>query len=139
MLIVQEITVNITDWALAAGTKKPSSQHSDMENQLNNHVKDKGFWANFKLSGMSEAPKVTPPPRASTHKQGPWSTHTAKYAVYSAEVMVSLSEDLHKGIKAVTKKAPPSRFDFKMVYVSFPSDVAVNPALMTDAVLQRAI
>lgn len=120
MLIAQAITVEITDWALHAGTSKPSVQHSDTENLSSNPVKRKAFWNSFK---KGETPKVAPPSRAATYDFQnydfpPLMTHTATYAVYSAEVKINPSDDLHKGLIAMTKKDPPSHFDFEMVYVS---------------------
>lgn len=138
VLAVQEISVGITEWALAAGTKESSAQRSDVENIPNNSMKRKVlFWGNSKKSEKSVAQKVTPPSRMSTYDQRSWQTYTAKYAVYSAGVMVKPSEDLHKGLKSMTKKDPPSHFEFEMVYVSLPNGVVINPALMI-AVLQRA-
>jgi hypothetical protein len=134
MLIAQAITVEITDWALHAGTNKPSVQHSGMENLPSNPVKRKAFWGDSKAS---ETPKVAPPSRAATYDFPPWSTHTARYAVYSAAVMVNCSDDLHRGLRATTKGEPPSQFDFEMVYVSLSSGDINNCILMTDTVLQR--
>jgi hypothetical protein len=136
-LTAQQIAVEITDWAIAAGTKKPHAQHTGIENLPKNPVKRKGFWGG--ISKKSEAPKVAPPSRSSTLDHPPWSKYTARYAVYSAEVVISPSDDLHKGLKAMTKKDPPSHFEFEMVYVSIPAFVVVRPTLMTDAVLQRGI
>jgi len=115
MLTAQSITVDITDWALHAGTNKPSVQHSGMENPPSNPVKRKGFWNSSK---KSETPKVAPPSRSATYEFPPLMTHTATYAVYSAGVEINMSHDIHKGLKAMTKKDPPSHFDFEMVYVS---------------------
>lgn len=114
-VVTQGITVEITDWALAAGTKKKSTQHAGVDNLPKNPAKRKGFWSNSK---KSQAPNVAPPSRSATIDHPPWSTHTAKYTVYSAQVTTSASHDLLKGLKAMTKKEPPSRFAFEMVYFS---------------------
>jgi len=123
----QDITVEITDWAVAAGTNTCSGQRSDMEKQSSSFVKRKIFWGNSKKNEKNEAHKVTSPSRSSTYEQRPWSTHTARYAVYQAEVMITLSDDLHKGLKAMTKKDPPSHFDFEMVYVSLLGGLSLIP------------
>jgi len=128
------ITVEIIDWALFAGTKKPSAQHSNAENMQSNPVKCKAFWGD---SRASETPKVTPPSRAATYDFPPWSTHTARYAVYSAAVIANPSDDLHKGLRYMTKREPPSHFDFEMVYVSLSRGNVNNCILMTDIVFQR--
>ncbi|OAX40997.1 hypothetical protein K503DRAFT_798335 [Rhizopogon vinicolor AM-OR11-026] len=114
-VVSQGVTVEITDWALAAGTKKPSTQHASMENLPMNPVDHKGFWGNSK---QSEAPNVAPPSRSATFDHPPWSTHTAKYTVYSAEVTTSASHDILRGLNATTKKVPPSHFALEMVYFS---------------------
>jgi hypothetical protein len=136
VLTAQEITVEITDWALAAGTKTPSAQHTGMEDLSKNPVKCEGFWED--ISTKSEAPMVAPPSQASTLHYPLWSTYTARYAVYSAAVSVHPSSGFREGLHAMTKKYPPDDFEFEMVYVSLPSAV-VQPTLMTDAVLQRGV
>jgi hypothetical protein len=108
VLTAQGITVKVTDWALAAGTKTPPAQHTGMENLAD-------------VSAKSEASMVAPPSRASTLDHPSWLTYTARYFVYSAEVLISASDDLRNGLHAMTKKSPPPRFDFEMVYVSLPS------------------
>ncbi|KAG0706642.1 hypothetical protein DFH29DRAFT_900607 [Suillus ampliporus] len=117
-VLTQEITVELTDWAHAAGTKKSSAQRSGGENLSKNPVKRKGFWDGSlkSKSETSKKPKVVS--RASTHDYPQWGTHSATYAVYSAEVTTSPNKDLHKGLRAMTKKDPPSHFDFEMVYFS---------------------
>ncbi|KAJ8581652.1 hypothetical protein M405DRAFT_938167 [Rhizopogon salebrosus TDB-379] len=112
-VISQAITAEITDWALAAGTKTPSVQHTGIENLSKNSVKCEGFWED--ISTQSEAPMVAPP---STLDHPPWSTYTTRYAVYSAAVSVRLSNGLREGLHAMTKKYPPLDFDFEMVYFS---------------------
>ncbi|KAG1730664.1 uncharacterized protein EDB91DRAFT_1059251, partial [Suillus paluster] len=111
----QEITVELTDWARAAGTKKPFVPRSGGENIPKNPVKRKGFWDIVK-GEAPKGPKVVS--RASTHDHPQWWRYSAKYAVYSAQVTTNPSKDLHKGLKAMTKKDPPSHFDFEMVYFS---------------------
>ncbi|KAG1718293.1 hypothetical protein EDB19DRAFT_952071 [Suillus lakei] len=108
----QEITVELTDWARAAGTKIIAVHHSGSENIPKDPVKHKGFLDGSKY----EAPKVVS--RARTYDHPPWWTRSAKYAVYSAQVTTSPSNDLHKGLRSMTKKDPPSHFDFEMVYFS---------------------
>jgi hypothetical protein len=137
VLTAQEITVEITDWALAAGTKIPSAQHAGVENLSMNPVKCEGFWED--ISTKSEAPMVAPPSPASTLGHLPWSTYTARYAVYSAAVSIHPSSGFREGLYAMTKKYPPKGFDFEMVYVSLSSAVVVQPTLMTDAVLQSGV
>ena len=131
MLTAQKITVEITDWACAAGTKVPPTQRFGSENLPKDPVKRKTFWG----SSKSEAAKVAPP--APVHVHQPWRTHIARYAVYSAKVTTSPSKDLHKGLKAMTKKDPPSHFDFEMVYVSLLDGLVVDFMLTMNAVLQR--
>jgi hypothetical protein len=136
VLTAQAITVDITNWALAAGTKTPSAQHAGMENLSRNPVKCEGFWED--ISTKSEAPTVGSSSQASTLHYPPWSTYTTRYAVYSAAVSIHPSRGLREGLYAMTKKYPPADFDFEMVYVSLPSAV-VQPTLMTDAVLQGGV
>jgi hypothetical protein len=136
VLTAQKITVEITDLALAAGTKTPSAQHAGVENPSKNPVQCEGFWED--ISTKSETLMVAPPSQASTLDHPPWSTYTAKYAVYSAAVSVHPSIGFRDGLYAMTKKYPPADFDFEMVYVSLPSAV-VQPTLMTDAVLQGGV
>ncbi|KAJ8595100.1 hypothetical protein M405DRAFT_929750, partial [Rhizopogon salebrosus TDB-379] len=104
-VVPQGITVKVTDLALAAGTKIPPAQHAGMENLAD-------------VSAKSEASMVAPPSRASTLDHPSWLTYTARYFVYSAEVLISASDDLRNGLHAMTKKSPPPRFDFEMVYFS---------------------
>ncbi|KAG2141054.1 hypothetical protein DEU56DRAFT_797004 [Suillus clintonianus] len=117
-VVTQEITVELTDWARAVGTKLTSSHHSGTENQPKNPVKRKGFWdiSKREIAKVAKVSKVVS--RASTYDNRPWWTHSAKYAVYSAQVTTTPSKDLHKGLRAMTKKDPPSHFDFEMVYFS---------------------
>ncbi|KAJ8579837.1 hypothetical protein M405DRAFT_869920, partial [Rhizopogon salebrosus TDB-379] len=115
-VVLQAITVEITDWAHAAGTKTPSAQHTGMEDLSKNPVKCEGFLED--ISTKSEASMVAPPSQASTLHYPLWSTYTARYAVYSAAVSVHTSNDLREGLKAMTKKDPPAEFDFEMVYFS---------------------
>jgi hypothetical protein len=136
VLTGQAITIEITDWALAAGTKTPSAQHAGVENLSKNPVKCEGFWED--ISTKSEVPIMVPPSQASTLDHPPWSTYTARYAVYSAAVSVYPIRGLHDGLHAMTKKYPPLDFECEMVYVSLPSTV-VQPTLMRDAVLQRGV
>jgi hypothetical protein len=136
VLTAQKITVEITDLALAAGTKTPSAQHAGVENPSKNPVQCEGFWED--ISTKSETLMVAPPSQASTLDHPPWSTYTAKYAVYSAAVSVHPSTGFRDGLYAMTKKYPPDDFDFEMVYVSL-SNAVVHPTLMTDAVLQRGV
>jgi hypothetical protein len=136
VLTGQAITIEITDWALAAGTKTPSAQHAGVENLSKNPVKCEGFWED--ISTKSEAPMVVSSSQASALHYPPWSTYTARYAVYSAAVSVHSSSGLRKGLHAMTKKYPPTGFNFEMVYVSLPSAV-VHLTLMTDAVFQRGV
>jgi hypothetical protein len=137
ILTAQAITVKITDWALAAGTKTPSAQHTGMENLANNTVKCEEFCDD--TFTKSAVPKMTPPSQASTLDHPPWSTYTAKYAVYSAAVSIHLTSGLRLGLHTMTKKYPPPHFDFEAVYVSLPSAVVVHPTLMTNAVLQKGV
>ena len=46
---------------------------------------------------------------------------TASYVVYSATVTTSPSESLRKGLYDMTKKDPPSKFEFELIYVSLPN------------------
>jgi len=134
LLAAQEIVVDITDWALAAGTKRPSTQQSHGDDVSNDFMKGEDFWNSSERSG-SETPKTIPPSRASTFERR---TQTASYTVYSAEVTTNQNENLRKDLKLMTKKDLPSRFRSELVYVSLPSSVIVSPALIIDAVLQRA-
>jgi len=112
VISAQKITVDITNWALAAGTKRPSAQRPDKDDVQHDSMK-RSFWG---FLGKSEAQKVTPP--ASTVETR---THIASYTVYSAEVTTNPDDDLHKYLKPMTKKDLPSRFRFEMAYVSFPA------------------
>ncbi|KAG2138221.1 hypothetical protein BD769DRAFT_1434765, partial [Suillus cothurnatus] len=106
-VVTQEITVELTDWEHAAGMKITSTHRSGSENLSKDPVKRK-----------REAPKVAKVTeavsRAMTYNHPPWLTHSAKYAVYSAQVTTTSNKDLYKGLKAMTKKDPPSHFDFEM-------------------------
>jgi hypothetical protein len=125
VLTAQAITVKITDLALAAGTKTPSAQHAGVEKPSVNPVKCEGFWED--ISTKSEAPMVAPPSPASTLDHPPWSTYTARYAVYSAAVSIHPSSSFREGLYAMTKKYPPNGFDFEMVYVSLARLLSFNP------------
>jgi hypothetical protein len=83
-------------------------------------VKRKSFWDGSKREAPKVAKATKVVSRASTYDYPPWLTHRAKYAVYSAQVTTKPSKDLNKGLRAMTKKDPPSHFDFEMVYVSSP-------------------
>lgn len=83
-------------------------------------VKRKSFWDGSKREAPKVAKVTKAVSRASTFDHPPWLNHSAKYAVYSAQVTTTPSKDLFKGLRAMTKKDPPSHFDFEMVYVSLP-------------------
>lgn len=117
-VVTQEITVELTDWARAAGTKMTSTHRSGHEVQSKDPVKRKGFWDSSKRETPKVAKVTKALSRASTYDHVPWVTHNAKYAVYSAQVTTTPSKDLHKGLRAMTKKDPPTHFDFEMVYFS---------------------
>ncbi|KAG1871608.1 hypothetical protein F4604DRAFT_1768978 [Suillus subluteus] len=117
-VVTQGITVELTDWARAAGTKITSAHRSGNENLSKDPVKRKSFWDGSKREAPKVAKVTKVVSRASTYDHPPWLTYSAKYAVYSAQVTTSPSKDLHKGLRAMTKKDPPSHFDFEMVYFS---------------------
>lgn len=114
----QEITVELTDWARAAGTKVTAIHRSGHEILSKDPVKRKSFWDGSKREAPKVAKATKVVSRASTYDYPPWLTHRAKYAVYSAQVTTKPSKDLNKGLRAMTKKDPPSHFDFEMVYFS---------------------
>ncbi|KAG1902642.1 uncharacterized protein F5891DRAFT_1022595 [Suillus fuscotomentosus] len=117
-VVTQEISVELAEWARAAGTKMISTHRPGNENLSKDPVKRKGFWDGSKREVPKVAKVTKAVSRASTYDHPPWVTHRAKYAVYSAEVMTTPNKDLHKGLRAMTKKDPPSHFDFEMVYFS---------------------
>ncbi|KAG2107834.1 hypothetical protein BD769DRAFT_1500263 [Suillus cothurnatus] len=117
-VVTQEITVELTDWARAAGTKITSTHRSGSENLSKDPVKRKSFWDGSKREAPKVAKVTKAVSRASTFDHPPWLTHSAKYAVYSAQVTTTPNKDLYKGLRAMTKKDPPSHFDFEMVYFS---------------------
>ncbi|KAG2140195.1 hypothetical protein DEU56DRAFT_900984 [Suillus clintonianus] len=107
-VVTREITVELTDWARASGTK--THIHISLD-----PVKRKDFWD----GSNSEAPEVAKVvSRASTHARPPWWTHSARYTVYSAQVTTSPSEGLQRGLRAMTKGDPPFHFNFELVYFS---------------------
>ncbi|KAG2129991.1 hypothetical protein BD769DRAFT_1453255, partial [Suillus cothurnatus] len=86
--------------------------------EITDPVKRKSFWDGSKREAPKVAKVTEAVSRAMTYDHPPWLTHSAKYAVYSAQVTTTSNKDLYKGLKAMTKKDPPSHFDFEMVYFS---------------------
>jgi hypothetical protein len=114
------MTVELADWARAAETKMTSTPLSGNESLSKASVLRKFFWGAPKRE-VIKVTKVTKAVSRALTYHSPWSTHTAKYAVYSAQVTTSSSTDLHKGLRVMMKKDPPSHFDFEMIYVSLPA------------------
>ncbi|KAG1881303.1 hypothetical protein F4604DRAFT_1922327 [Suillus subluteus] len=108
----------LNSWTKHASLERRQHPHIALviENLSKNPIKRESFWDGSKRAAPTVAQVTEVMSRASTYDHPPWLTCSAKYIIYSAPVTTSPTKDLHKGLKVMTKKNPPSHFHFKMVH-----------------------
>ncbi|KIK80619.1 hypothetical protein PAXRUDRAFT_15687 [Paxillus rubicundulus Ve08.2h10] len=113
-MIPQEVQVNLTKLGYSAGfkTRRPSARKAVAEEQDANPSKRPGFFGGLRKNPGSHP--VGPIPRTSPNTN----TSVAKYVVYSAQISSAPPEHIVSGLKAATKKTPPTRFRCEAVHFS---------------------